>query len=331
VVPGAAAQGGPSPTIAAAAAAAIAAAAACGPGPAAAAVQASSSTCNPVDKLPFVVLLGRNLLQLSRLMRHWQQQQQQQLTAHSGQREGLELEAASSAAVAGGGSSVAAAAATSKGSAASDDAAICPDLTPRAAAAAEAVAPAAACCGGETPGSSPSLSADGVLPTPQAGHPDAALSTFERLQACEACEVTVDAMVRWANWLQDEGVSGQLPQAGYEADLGQHLVRAARAVDAVTQAKDVPFGSDAAAVSEAVGQLQAVGEHLNTVPVVPLCNNPCSNMAGHAELGLVNGPNCKCASCRVAHYCSRGCQRAHWKKHKPRCKALKEAANQTPA
>jgi len=125
----------------------LAAAAACGPCPAAAAVQASSSTCNPVDMLPFVVLLGRNILQLSRLMRHWQ------LPAHSavveagtassarspreglGHSDGLELEAAAAAA----------AAAISKGSAASGDAAMRPDTTSPAAAADPA---AAAGCGG---------------------------------------------------------------------------------------------------------------------------------------------------------------------------------------
>ena len=32
-----------------------------------------------------------------------------------------------------------------------------------------------------------------------------------------------------------------------------------------------------------------------------------------------------CAECRVVHYCSRECQKGHWKPHKPRCARLAAA------
>ena len=57
-----------------------------------------------------------------------------------------------------------------------------------------------------------------------------------------------------------------------------------------------------------------------------MCNNPCcTNMAGLSELATVSGRSCICGGCRVARYCSRACQRASWKQHKPVCAALTAA------
>jgi hypothetical protein len=82
----------------------------------------------------------------------------------------------------------------------------------------------------------------------------------------------------------------------------------------------------------AVEAWRALGEGLNTLAVVPLCNNPaCVNLSGFAEVGLVNGPTCMCANCRIAHYCSKACQRLHCKQHKPVCAALVAAKQQQPA
>lgn len=44
--------------------------------------------------------------------------------------------------------------------------------------------------------------------------------------------------------------------------------------------------------------------------------------SGPTEQSLVGGRSCMCGGCHVAHYCTRGCQIAHWRRHKPVCKAL---------
>lgn len=48
----------------------------------------------------------------------------------------------------------------------------------------------------------------------------------------------------------------------------------------------------------------------------------CAN-EGCRELG-----NMHCSSCRSVVYCSRPCQKAHWKIHRPTCKLLSDAVNQ---
>jgi hypothetical protein len=74
-------------------------------------------------------------------------------------------------------------------------------------------------------------------------------------------------------------------------------------------------------------QLHALGEACCLFAVPLFCNNPsCSNGHAPAELGLVSGRSCMCGGCRTAHYCSRLCQKQHWAKHKPVCKALVAAA-----
>jgi hypothetical protein len=85
-------------------------------------------------------------------------------------------------------------------------------------------------------------------------------------------------------------------------------------------------GSDPEALTALVQALQAAGQGLGCLATPACCNNPaCSSLVGATELQQVLGRGCICAGCSTARYCDRACQRAHWKRHKPVCKALAAA------
>lgn len=134
-------------------------------------------------------------------------------------------------------------------------------------------------------------------------------------------------MVR--NWLLCEDVAQQLSRMGYEVDS---VVQVLQDVD-ITIVESACPGSgpwDVAAVSPALEdlaqQLQAAGHALSPFATPHCCNNPwCSNVMGPSEALLVGGQGCMCGGCLTARYCSKVCQRQHWKAHKPVCKALAAA------
>jgi hypothetical protein len=71
--------------------------------------------------------------------------------------------------------------------------------------------------------------------------------------------------------------------------------------------------------------LVSAGQALSMFAVPHCCNNPsCSNTVGPKEASIVSGKGCICAGCKVARYCGKPCQAAHWKvAHKPVCKMLR--------
>jgi hypothetical protein len=63
------------------------------------------------------------------------------------------------------------------------------------------------------------------------------------------------------------------------------------------------------------------------LPLRHCCNNPgCLNLVGLSEAGLVAGAGSRCSGCKACYYCSRECQLAVWRLHKPVCKRLQAAA-----
>lgn len=134
-----------------------------------------------------------------------------------------------------------------------------------------------------------------------------------------------------AEWLARADVQAQLQAAGYRPEMLQQMQQAAaefqealaplRSGSAEAQQQD-----GAAAVLAFEPKVLALGEAL-TLPAIPeACNNPaCRNLRGLKEKNLVSGKGSLCSGCRVAHYCCKECSVAHWKQHKPVCKALSGA------
>lgn len=59
------------------------------------------------------------------------------------------------------------------------------------------------------------------------------------------------------------------------------------------------------------------------LPCKHFCNNPeCLNCVRLSENELVGGKGSVCSGCKVARYCMKECQLAHWKQHKAACKQL---------
>jgi hypothetical protein len=139
---------------------------------------------------------------------------------------------------------------------------------------------------------------------------------------------TLSAVIQ--QWLKVSSISAQLSAAGY--DVGGCLVQLQQlqaAVEAAQQSSD-PQGTQAM-LEDLVWALRHTALHLCSFAVPCICNNPqCKNANGPSELQLVGGRSAVCGGCLTAHYCSRECQRAHWKQkehpHKPVCEALKAAA-----
>jgi hypothetical protein len=120
--------------------------------------------------------------------------------------------------------------------------------------------------------------------------------------------------------------------------LSKLLAQHAAVAKAMTQASPTAekLTSQCMSTAEAmqhVGQLlgrqllqqvqEFAGGVCGALPLRHCCNNPgCVNMDGLSEAALVAGAGSRCSRCKVCYYCSKGCQEAAWRLHKPVCKRL---------
>jgi len=143
--------------------------------------------------------------------------------------------------------------------------------------------------------------------------------------------LTASALSCMFERLTDPVVAQQLAAAGHDTQqlllLLQDLLSAQRTVTEAWPSDAISDGFTEATAMALVQQLQVTGRALAGLAVPTMCCNPCcSNIAGPSDLQLVSGRSCLCGGCRTARYCSRVCQKAAWKQHKPACSALAAAA-----
>ncbi|KAF8057151.1 PIG-K [Scenedesmus sp. PABB004] len=136
---------------------------------------------------------------------------------------------------------------------------------------------------------------------------------------------------------------GPLPadasRAGLERLLAQQEQLDTAAAELAAQLADVSASAVARAstLQERGPALAAQAEELcgavcAALPLRACCNNPrCAALAGaRSELAAVGGRSCVCSGCvksaAPARFCSRACQAAAWRAHKPVCRALAAAA-----
>jgi hypothetical protein len=109
--------------------------------------------------------------------------------------------------------------------------------------------------------------------------------------------------------LQHDPLAVQLTAAGYNTQ--PMLI----AIEAVLLSFEHCTACDTGwmeAYRDLLSKIEGAGLSVLRLATPYACNNPaCSSVSGPSELLLVNGRSCVCGGCRVAHYCSRACQRQH--------------------
>ena len=109
-------------------------------------------------------------------------------------------------------------------------------------------------------------------------------------------DLTLDKLLRMARNMGLDGGSHSMPQ-GMTSDPEKHFF------------STHPTKKDGDSVEAAAGQNKVVELGFREKP------KACSNCGGSGD-GLLS----KCSACKWTVYCSKDCQREHWKQHKLMCK-----------